>query len=135
MIQYGALCFSSIQLFTLMSTKMTLVRIFTSTSCFFNPFSLHYQTAYKLRQGCVIALPIASVSTTEARRLLLIMETVIKLAFLTLQFLLIAFVITVVVSLGPLVLGREHTDAQFWRMFRVTCVILLILKALVCSNL
>ena len=69
------------------------------------------------------------------------METVIKLAFLTLQFLLIAFMITVVVSLGPLALGREHTGAQFWRMFRVSCVILLIcvilgiLKALVCGNL
>lgn len=63
------------------------------------------------------------------------MDTLIKLVFLTLQFLLIAFVITVVISLGPLVLGRAHTDTQFWRMFRVSCVILLILKALVCDNL
>jgi len=58
------------------------------------------------------------------------MESIIKLAALALNFLLIAFVITAVVSVGPLVLGREPTRAGFWSMFRVTCVILLILKAI-----
>ena len=58
------------------------------------------------------------------------METIIKLVFLALQFLLIAFVITAVVFLGPCVLGREPTRAPFWSMFGVTCVIFLILGAL-----
>ncbi len=63
------------------------------------------------------------------------METIIKLVFLTLQFLVIAFLITAVVSLGPCVLGRAPTDTQFWRMFRVSCVVLLILKALASTDL
>jgi len=41
------------------------------------------------------------------------MESIIKLAALALNFLLIAFVITAVVSVGPLVLGREPTRAGF----------------------
>ena len=58
-------------------------------------------------------------------------ETIIKLAFLAFHFLLIAFVVTAVVSLGRCVLGCKLTHAQFWSMFRVTCVIFLILRALV----
>jgi hypothetical protein len=58
------------------------------------------------------------------------METVIKLALLTFNFLLIAYVMTVMVSLGPWVLGLKPPRASFWSMFRITCVILLILRAL-----
>ena len=57
------------------------------------------------------------------------MEAIISLAFGALNFLLFAFVITVVVHLGPWLLGSP-TRAEFWKMFRVTCVILLILGAL-----
>ena len=58
------------------------------------------------------------------------MEIIIQLAFLALHFLLIAFVTTTVVSLGSSVLGKP---TQFWSMFRVTCVILLILNTLAWS--
>jgi hypothetical protein len=59
---------------------------------------------------------------------------IIKLALLALHFLLIAFAITAAVSLGPWVLGRKPIGAQFWSMFGVTCVILLILNALVLTG-
>jgi hypothetical protein len=58
------------------------------------------------------------------------METEIKLVLFMLDFLVIAFVITTVVFLGPRVLGGRSTRAQFWGMFGVTCIILLILRAL-----
>jgi hypothetical protein len=61
------------------------------------------------------------------------METIIKLALLTLHFLLIAFVITKVVFLGSLVLQRKRTPG-FWSMFGITCVILLILNALALAD-
>lgn len=57
------------------------------------------------------------------------METIISLAFLALHFLLIAFVITALVSVVPSLLGRS-SQHSFWSMFRVTCVILLILNVL-----
>jgi len=61
------------------------------------------------------------------------MESIIGLAVLALRFLLIAFVLTAVV--GAWFLRRELTSAQFWRMFGVSCVILLILNARACGNL
>ena len=63
------------------------------------------------------------------------MESVIGLAVLALRFLLVAFVLTAVVSVGAWFLRRELTSAQFWRMFGVSCVILLILNARACGNL
>lgn len=57
------------------------------------------------------------------------MEILINLASLTLEFLLRAFVITAVVSLGSMVLARK--PMHFWPMFRVTCVILLIVNLVV----
>lgn len=63
------------------------------------------------------------------------METIIKLALFALHFVLIAFVITTVIILGPWLLGRELTFAYFWQMFRTTCVILLILRAFASGDL
>ena len=57
------------------------------------------------------------------------MEILINLASLTLEFLLRALVITAVVSLGSMVLARKRM--RFWTMFRVTCVILLIVNLVV----
>jgi len=63
------------------------------------------------------------------------MENIIGLAVLALRFLLIAFVLTAVVSAGAWFLRRELSSTQFWRMFGVSCVILLILNARACGNL
>jgi hypothetical protein len=68
-------------------------------------------------------------ATVSLASIFLAME-IIKLALLALHFLLIAYAITAAVSLGSWVLGRKRGRAQFWSMFRVTCVILLILNAL-----
>jgi len=57
------------------------------------------------------------------------MENIIALASLALYFLLVAFVITALVSLGSLVLGRS-SQRSFWSMYGVTCVILLVLNVL-----
>lgn len=57
------------------------------------------------------------------------MEIIINLAFLALHFLLKAFVITAVVSLGSTVRGQK--SFHFWTMFRVTCVMLLIVNLIV----
>ena len=57
------------------------------------------------------------------------MEIIINLASLALHFLLIAFVLTALVSFGSTVLRRK--PMHFWSMFRVTCVILLILNLIV----
>lgn len=56
------------------------------------------------------------------------MEIIINLAFFALYFLLKAFVITAVVSLGSRVLQKSF---HFWPMFRVTCVMLLIVNLIV----
>ena len=57
------------------------------------------------------------------------MEIIINLASLVLHFLLIAFVLTALVSLGSTVLRRK--PIHFWTMFRLTCVILLIVNLVV----
>lgn len=56
------------------------------------------------------------------------MEIIINLAFFALYFVLKALVITLVVSLGSRVLQKS---SHFWTMFRVSCVMLLIVNLIV----
>jgi hypothetical protein len=70
-----------------------------------------------------------AVLTVSLASFFLAMEPITTLALVALQFLLRAFVITAFVFLGPCVLGKP-IRARFGSMFRVTCVILLILNVL-----
>ena len=70
-----------------------------------------------------------AVLTVSLVRFFVAMEPMTTLALVALQFLLRAFVITALVFLGPSLLGKP-IRARFGSMFRVTCVILLILYVL-----